>query len=70
MPNPLFNALGGDPMSGLMQQVEQFKSRFGAGFNPQQYVMNMVNNGQLTQQQLNYAQQKVQQVQRQMGGRF
>lgn len=68
MPNPIFNALGGGPVSGIMQQINQFRARFASGFNPQQYVMNMVNSGQLTQQQLDYAQQMAQQVQRQMGG--
>ena len=82
MPNPLFNALGGGQMPGpfgnmqqmmqrfnpktLMQQVNQFRAQFEQNANPRAIVMNMVNKGQLSQNQLNYVQQASQSVMRQM----
>ena len=73
MPNPLFNALGGGQMPGpfgnfqqMMQQFNQFRQTFQG--DPKQTVMNMVNSGAISQQQLNQAQQMARQFQRMMGG--
>lgn len=70
MSNPLFNALGGGSMPGpfgnMQQMVQSFKrfvSSFPQGFNAKQEVMNMVNSGRITQQQLNMAQQMANQCQ-------
>ncbi len=61
MPNPLFNALGGNKMPGpmgnfqqMMQQFQQFKANFQG--NPQQEVQRMIQSGQLSQQQLDQVQ--------------
>lgn len=61
MPNPLFNALGGNKMPGpmgnfqqMMQQFQQFKSNFQG--DPQQEVQRMIQSGQLSQQQLDQVQ--------------
>lgn len=66
MANPLFNALGKGsmpaPMANMQQLVQQF-NQFRNSFkgNPQEIVMNMVNSGQISQEQLNTAQQMAQQ---------
>lgn len=67
MPNPLFNALGGAQMmpgmSGqfgqLVQQFNQFKQMFQG--NPYQEVQRLLQSGQLSQEQLNIAQNMAQQ---------
>ena len=74
MSNPLFNALGGGmQMPGpfgnfqqMMQQFQQFKSTFQG--DPKQTVMNMVNSGRISQEQLNQAQQMARQFQQMMSG--
>ena len=66
MANPLFNALGGgnmpnplNNMKNMVQQFNQFRQSFKG--NPREVVMNMVNSGQISQEQLNTAQQAAQQ---------
>lgn len=61
MANPLFNALGGNKMTGpmgnfqqMMQQFQQFKANFQG--DPQQEVQRMIQSGQLSQQQLDQVQ--------------
>lgn len=70
MANPLFNLLGGNmPMGntpfGNMQQMimqfQQFKNSFNG--DPKQAVMQMVNSGRISQDQLNQLQQAAQQFQ-------
>lgn len=68
MANPFFNALGGSPMNP-MQMLSQLKSNplallRQAGFNvpenmsnPQAIIQHLMNSGQLSQTQLNQAQQ-------------
>ncbi len=70
MSNPLFSALGGGSMPGpfgnaqqMMQSFRQFVSRFPQGFNAKREVMNMVNSGRISQEQLNIAQQFANQYQ-------
>ena len=72
MANPLFNALGGNPMGNMMQMLGQLKSNplallQKAGFNipgnlnnPQQIIQHLTQTGQINQQQLNQAQQMAQ----------
>lgn len=55
MANNLFNQLNGNNM---MAQIQQLKKQFS---DPKQAVMTMLNNGQITQAQLNSAMQKAQQ---------
>lgn len=73
MPNPLFNALGGNSQMGnMMQMLGQLKSNpvallQRAGFNipmnlnnPQQIIQHLTQTGQINQNQLNQAQQMAQ----------
>ena len=66
MANPLFQAMGGNKMPGAMgnmqqmfQQFQQFKNSFKG--NPRDTVMQMVNSGRISQEQLNMAQQMAKQ---------
>lgn len=73
MPNPIYSALGGNAsmpgpfgnMQRMMQQFNQFKNSFQG--DPKQAVMNMVNSGRISQDQLNQAQQMAKQFQKMMG---
>lgn len=67
--NPLFQALGGGNMPlpgpfGNMQQMmnafQQFKSQFQG--DPQQKVQELLNSGQMSQQQYNQLQQMAKQI--------
>ena len=78
--NPLFNMLGGSsPRGGMMpgigggnnpmqmiQKFMEFKNNFRG--NPQEEVQKMLQSGQITQQQLDQAQQMAQQFQQMLGG--
>lgn len=69
MNNPIFNALSANiPMFGNMQnfisQFNQFKSTFNG--DPQQKVQEMLANGQITQGQLDKAQNLAKQIQNMM----
>lgn len=62
MPNPLYNALGGnqpDFMQGFQKFVQQMQGR---GVNPYQEINRLVQSGQISQQQLNEAQQMAQRL--------
>lgn len=67
MANPIFNALGGSmqgPIGNMQQMIQsftQFKNTFKG--DPKQTVMNMINSGQISQEQLNKAQQMARQFQ-------
>lgn len=61
MPNPLFNALGGGKMPGMLgdfqqvvQKFNQFKQTFQG--DPKAEVERLVQSGQLSQEQLNQLQ--------------
>lgn len=60
MSNPLFNALSGNnnPMSNMQNMINQFK-QFKQTFtgDPQQTITKMLQNGQITQAQLDQAKQ-------------
>lgn len=69
MPNNLFNALGRQKLPGpmgnvqdLMNQFNQFRQTFRG--NPQQQIQQMMNSGQITQDQYNQAVQIAQQMMR------
>lgn len=57
--NPLFNLLGGgrsalpNNISNLLSQFNQFKSTYRG--NPQQQIQQMLDSGQITQEQYNNA---------------
>ncbi|WP_302412239.1 hypothetical protein [uncultured Gemmiger sp.] len=68
MPNPLFNALGGNrlpaPMGQfqqMMQQFQQFRQNFQG--DPKQEVQKLLQSGKMSQQQLNQLQAMAQQFQ-------
>ena len=74
--NPLFNLLGSGnmqlpgplgSMQNFMTQFNQFRQTFQG--NPQQQVQQMLNSGQMSQQQFNQLSQLATQIQKMMGGR-
>lgn len=65
MSNPLFHALGGG-QNNLAEDFKKFMQQM-QGRNPHQEIANLLQSGQITQQQLNHAQQMAQQVQGMMG---
>lgn len=74
--NPLFNLLGSGNMQlpgplgniqNFMTQFNQFRQNFQG--NPQQQVQQMLNSGQMSQQQFNQLSQLATQIQKMMGGR-
>lgn len=65
MSNPLFNQLGGNPMSGMMQAFQQFAR--GVQGDPQQQIQQLLNSGKVSQQQYNRAVQIANQLAPMMG---
>lgn len=65
MSNPLFNLLGNNmPMPDFMRKFQQFKSTFNG--DPKQQVQNMLNSGQMSQDQFNQLSQMATQIQKMM----
>ena len=60
--NPFFQAMGGNRQPNMMQQFQQFMSQM-QGKDPNAIINEMVQSGKLSQDQLNQAQQKAQQMQ-------
>lgn len=68
MHNPLFQALGGNQQpSGMMGDFQRFMQQM-QGRNPHQEIAKLLQSGQITQAQLNQAQQMAQQMQGMFGG--
>lgn len=74
MPNPLFNALGGNQMPGplgnfaqMMQQFQQFKASFQG--DPKAEVQKLLQSGKMSQQQLDQLQAAAKQFQALMGNK-
>lgn len=65
MSNPLYNMLGGNQYSGLIQQFQQFRKAFQG--NPQQQVQQLLNSGRITQQQYDQAVQKANALRKMLG---
>ena len=65
MSNPLFQALGGQ-QPNMMGDFQRFMQQM-KGVNPYQEINRMLQSGQISQQQLNQAQQMAQQMQGMMG---
>ena len=61
MASTLFNAMGQQDNS-FMSELEQFKQQFGAGADPRQIIQQGIQQGQFTQEQVNAAYQKMQQM--------
>lgn len=69
MANPLYNLLGGgsapaNNMANMLQRFNQFRSTFSG--DPKQAVQNLLNSGQMSQQQFNQLQQMASQFQKMM----
>lgn len=63
MPNPLYNALGGNRQPDMMADLRNFIQQMqGRGVNPYQEINRLVQSGQISQQQLNQAQQVAHQL--------
>lgn len=62
MSNPLFQALGGN-QPDMMMQFQQFMAQM-KGKDPHQEINRLLQSGQISQAQLNQAQQMAQQMQR------
>lgn len=67
MANPLYNILGGgsvptNNMANMLQRFNQFRSTFSG--DPKQAVQNLLNSGQMSQQQFNQLQQMATQFQK------
>lgn len=60
MANQLFNMIGDQSPNNIIQQFNQFKKSFSG--NPQQMIQQMLNSGRITQDQLNSAMQKANQM--------
>jgi len=63
MGNPFFNQNQptGNPMMNMIQQFQQFKANFQG--DPRQRVQELLNSGQMSQQQFNYLSNLAQQFQ-------
>lgn len=66
MSNPLFNSMNSMPnnMNGFFQRLNQLKQTFKG--DPHQQIQNMLNSGQVTQEQYNRAVQMAQNIQKMM----
>ena len=73
MPNPLFKALGGGqlpgPLGNMQNMVSQFR-QFASSFqgDPQQKVQQMLQSGQMSQDQYNKLYQMAMQFKNLLGG--
>ncbi len=69
MSSPIFNAMGGNQGSNMMQQFQQFMQQM-KGKNPQEEINKLLQSGKVSQQQLNQVQQQAQQMQGMFKGFF
>ena len=53
MSNPLYQQYGNRPQNNFLQRFQQFQRMFNG--NPQQMIQQMLNSGQITQEQFNNA---------------
>lgn len=60
MSNPLFDQFGNKGGNDFISQFTQFKKTFNG--NPQQMIQQMLNSGRITQDQLNQAMQRANQL--------
>lgn len=71
MSNPFYSVLGGQNalpanMKAMIQQFNQFRQSFKG--DPRQQIQQMLNSGQITQEQYNRAAQMATQFQQMLGG--
>lgn len=62
MPNPVFNALGGNQQPNMMQQFQQFMQQM-RGKDPNAMIQELVSSGRVSQHQLDQAQKQARQMQ-------
>ena len=62
MANPIYQALGGNNQSNMLQQFQQFMNQM-RGKDPDAMIQDLVSSGQVSQQQLDQAQRQAQQMQ-------
>lgn len=66
MPNQLYNMMNkGNGQNDFMQRFNQFRQAFNG--NPQQQIQQMLNSGQISQQQYNQAVQRAQAIMKMLG---
>ena len=66
MSNPLFQALGGNQQPNMMGDLQRFLQQM-QGRNPRDEINRMLQSGSITQDQLNFAQQRAQQIMNTLG---
>ena len=62
MPNPFFNAMGGNHQQNMLRQFQQFMGQM-RGKDPNAMINELVQSGRITQDQLNQVQRQAQQMQ-------
>lgn len=67
MANQLYNQMmsGGNQQNNFLQRFNQFRQNFSG--NPQQQIQQMLNSGQISQEQYNRAVQQAQNIMRMLG---
>lgn len=66
MANPLYEQMmSGNKNGNFLQRFNQFRQNFSG--NPQQQIQQMLNSGQITQEQYNRAVQQAQNIMRMLG---
>ena len=66
MSNPLYEALGGNRQTNMMGDLQRFVQQM-QGKNPREEIHRMLQSGSITQEQLNFAQQRAQQIMNTLG---
>lgn len=66
MSNPLFQTLGGRQQPNMMDVFQRFMQQM-QGRNPRDEINRMLQSGSITQEQLNFAQQRAQQIMNTLG---
>lgn len=65
MANPLFNDMGQNTLTNIIQQAQELKRTFTG--NPRDEVQKLLNSGRMTQREFNYYSNIAQQVLQAMG---
>ena len=65
MANPLYNPQQNNPFSAMIGQINEFSKTIQG--NPKDIVQNLLNSGQMSQEQFNALSQQAQQIMQVMG---
>lgn len=60
MANPLYNPISNNPYAGIIAQAKEMQKTFKG--NPKEVVQQLLNSGQMTQNQFNQLSQMAQQI--------